>query len=445
MLYRRNVPLSLIACVVMIASAWGVVRYKLYNDSSESYETSTEWPSTTLGEYTPPPSLQQFIKFRSDSLSERSANESSIEPAEASPIAEFANSAIESVKESNGITPGEANHAPIVLPTTEIVTSYGTFYGLPMERFVDQYWLLRNDGAIQSIPNDIIQAERSMPVEFRVMSVDQLMSNLREEFGSQYLVQHQKPYVFVAKSQRITQWSTRFRALYESMRRICLTKGLNSTEIEFPLVAIVFGSKEEFLRYASRWNVSLPPNCVGYYSQRDNRIALYEDGKEWTAHDTLDTISHESAHQLAFNMGLHRRCVSSGLWLAEGFATVFEAPAFSNISREGRSSLPSARIETWRRIQDNRAQLAEALDSIVRNDNLFTHDPDLAYTVSWALTFHLMEKEPRRFADYVHQTSQLPLGHELASVDRLHHFQSVFGRDPAQYAPLIQKHLSNVR
>jgi hypothetical protein len=400
-----------------------------------------QWLATPLDEYTPPTSLQQFIKLRSEPLRERSA----IDSEDISPTAEFENDVREDANDSVGTAIGVANHPPIVLPTTEIVTSYGTFYGLPMARFVDQYWLLRNDGAIQSIPNDIIQGERSMPTEFRVMSVDQLMSNLREEFGSQYLVQHQKPYVFVAKSQRITQWSTRFRALYESMRRVCLTKGLNSTEIEFPLVAIVFGSKEEFLRYASRWNVSLPPNCVGYYSQRDNRIALYEDGKEWTAHDTLDTISHESAHQLAFNMGLHRRCVSSGLWLAEGFATVFEAPAFSNISREGRSSLPSARVETWRRIQDNRAQLAEALDSIVRNDNLFTHDPDLAYTVSWALTFHLMEKEPRRFSDYVHQTSQLPLGHELASVDRLHHFRSVFGREPAQYAPLIQKHLSNVR
>jgi hypothetical protein len=335
--------------------------------------------------------------------------------------------------------------ASVALPTTEIATPYGTFYGLPMARFSDQYWLLRNDGAIQSIPTDIIQIERSVAIDFRVISVDQLMSNLRDEFGSQYLVQHQKPYVFVAKSQHIGQWSARFRALYESMRRVCLTKGLNGTEIEFPLVAIVFGSKEEFLRYASRVNVTLPSHCVGYYSQRDNRIALYEDESESTAQDTLDTISHESAHQLAFNMGLHRRCVSSGLWLPEGFATLFEAPAFSNISREGRSSWPAARIETWRKIQDNKEQLAAALDSIVRNDNLFTHDPDLAYTVSWALTFHLMEKEPGRFSDYVHQTSQLPLGHELASIDRWHHFRSVFGREPAQYAPFIQKHLSGIR
>jgi hypothetical protein len=34
-------------------------------------------------------------------------------------------------------------------------------------------------------------------------------------------------------------------------------------------------------------NVSLPSNCVGYYSQRDNRIALYEDENESTAQDTL--------------------------------------------------------------------------------------------------------------------------------------------------------------
>ena len=428
---RRNIPWSLIACIVVVASAWGVVRYRLGGSVLEPREIVSEALTPPFNADTNLPSSKQFVKLRSEPRGEQPE----IDVDEATILAEPA-------KEVGDATNGVA---AVALPTTEISTPFGTFYGLPMARFSDQYWLLRNDGAIQSIPTDIIQIERSVAIDFRVISVDQLMSNLRDEFGNQYLVQHQKPYVFVAKSQHIVQWSARFRSLYESMRRVCLMKGLNGTEIEFPLVAIVFGSKEEFLRYASRVNVTLPSNCVGYYSQRDNRIALYEDESESTAQDTLDTISHESAHQLAFNMGLHRRCVSSGLWLPEGFATLFEAPAFSNISREGRSSWPAARIDTWRKIQDNREQLAEALDSIVRNDSLFTHDPDLAYTVSWALTYHLMEKEPRRFADYVHQTSQLPLGHELAAVDRWHHFRSVFGRDPAQYAPLIQKHLSGIR
>ena len=431
---RRNIPWSLIACIVVIASAWGVVRYRLGDSFLVSREPGIETLTPPFNADTNLPSSKQFIKLQSEPLDEQPARDVD----EATILAEPA-------KEIGGEANGVSSVAAVALPTTEIATPYGTFYGLPMARFSDQYWLLRNDGAIQSIPTDIIQIEHTVAIDFRVISVDQLMSNLRDEFGSQYLVQYQKPYVFVAKSQHIGQWSVRFRALYESMRRVCLTKGLNGTEIEFPLVAIVFGSKVEFLRYASQVNVTLPLNCVGYYSQRDNRIALYEDESESTAQDTLDTISHESAHQLAFNMGLHRRCVSSGLWLTEGFATLFEAPAFSNISREGRSSWPAARIDTWRKIQDNREQLGEALDSIVRTDSLFTHDPDLAYTVSWALTYHLMEKEPRRFADYVHQTSQLPLGHELAAVDRSHHFRSVFGRDPAQYAPLIQKHLSGIR
>lgn len=430
MFSRRNIPWSLIACIVMVASTWGVVRFQLKISSGNSPIQSP--PVDTVSTYENPnsSSSQHFVKRRSHQVNEHpESNEGG-----ASNRSEETNpSRVDSIT------------ASVSLPTTEVATPYGTFYGLPMVRFADQFWLLRNDGAIQSIPTDIIQTERSMPVEFRIISVDRLMSDLRDEFGSQYLVHYQKPYVFVAKSQHMGQWATRFRSLYDSMKRVCITKGLNGTEIEFPLVAIVFGSKEEFNRYAARGNVTLPSNCVGYYSQRDNRIALFEDDSAETAHDTLDTISHESAHQLAFNMGLHRRCVSSGLWLPEGFATVFEAPAFSNISREGRSSWPAARTDTWRKIQDDREQLAQALDSIVRNDNLFTHDPDLAYTVSWALAYHLMEKEPTRFAAYVHQTSQLPLGHELASVDRLHHFRSVFGRDPAQYAPLIQKHLSSIR
>lgn len=430
MLSRRKIPWSLIACIFMVASTWGVVRFQLKVGSLNSLIPIPSPNPVSTFENPNPPSSQHFVKRQSHQALEHpesNENGASIRSEDAPPIG------------------NDSIAGSISLPTTEVATPYGTFYGLPMVRFADQFWLLRNDGAIQSIPTDIIQTERSMPVEFRVISVDRLMSDLRDEFGSQYLVHHQKPYVFLAKSEHMVQWAARFRALHDSMRRVCLTKGLNGTEIEFPLVAIVFGSKEEFLRYAARGNATLPSNCVGYYSQRDNRIALYEDDNAATAHDTLDTISHESAHQLAFNMGLHRRCVSSGLWLPEGFATVFEAPAFSNASREGRSSWPAARIDTWRKIQGDREQLAQALDSIVRNDNLFTHDPDLAYTVSWALTYHLMEKEPTRFADYVHQTSQLPLGHELAAVDRWHHFRSVFGREPAQYAPLIQKHLSGIR
>ncbi|XZE22071.1 DUF1570 domain-containing protein [Pirellulaceae bacterium SH449] len=344
--------------------------------------------------------------------------------------------------ENDGTYPVTKDNTPRI---TEIATPYGVYHGLPMARFLDQYWLLRSDGAIQSIPSSMVNSEHRMDVEFTIISPDQLVETLRAEFGSGYLVQIQKPYVFVSRSQHVGQWAAKFRALHDSMRRLCLQKGLNTTEIEFPLVAIVFGSRQEFIRYASRSNTELPPNCVGYYSQRDNRIALFEDTNEATTQETLDTIAHESAHQLAFNMGLHRRCVSSGLWLPEGFATVFEAPAYSHVSREGRSSWPAARIATWERIQNDVATISESLDSLVRNDNLFSHDPDLAYTLAWGMTHYFMEKEPRKFADYLYQTSQLPLGHELTATDRWHHFRSVFGREPAQFAPLIQRHINHLR
>jgi hypothetical protein len=342
----------------------------------------------------------------------------------------------------------ESNHPAAqesIVRIAEIATPHGVYHGLPMARFSDQYWLLRADGAIQSIPSSIVNSEHRLDARFTIISPEQLVEMLRAEFGSGYLVQIQKPYVFVSRSQHVGQWAAKFRALHDSMRRLCLQKGFNTTEIEFPLVAIVFGSRQEFMRYASRSNTELPPNCVGYYSQRDNRIAMYEDTKEATTQETLDTIAHETAHQLAFNMGLHRRCVSSGLWLPEGFATVFEAPAYSHASREGRSSWPAARIATWERIQNDVASLSEALDSLVRNDNLFFHDSDLAYTLAWGMTHYLMEKEPRKFADYLYQTSQLPLGHELSATDRWHHFRSVFGREPAQFAPLIQRHINHLR
>jgi hypothetical protein len=327
----------------------------------------------------------------------------------------------------------------------QVQSSMGEFYGIPLANFSNELWLLRNDGAIQTIPRSSIHREIPLPGTFQAIATERLMQELRKEFGSSYLVQLQQPYIFISKSNHVGQWASRFRSLSDSMRLFCRTKGLKTQDLEFPLIAIVFGSETEFLRYANQQGSELPANCIGFYSQKDNRIAMFEDKNRLTQQETLDTISHEAAHQFAFNLGLHRRCASSGLWLAEGFATLFEAPELSHVTREGRSSWPASRRRSWDELTKDPRKIAESLDSLVRNDNLFKHDSDTAYTVAWALTHYLAEREPRKFAEFVFQTSRLPFAEEFSSKDRWIHFRTVFGVEPSKLTRQIQKHVDSLR
>ncbi|MCY2925655.1 MAG: DUF1570 domain-containing protein, partial [Planctomycetota bacterium] len=100
-----------------------------------------------------------------------------------------------------------------------------------------------------------------------------------------------------------------------------------------------------------------------FYSLRTNRVAVVQGGGSWatakapsaragagvafgspgaglTADGQLNlrTVTHELAHQLAFNSGLQRRGLTYAFWLTEGLATNFEADTPDDVG-PGRPSL----------------------------------------------------------------------------------------------------------
>ncbi len=230
-------------------------------------------------------------------------------------------------------------------PFLKMDTTVGTLFGIPVAQFSDESWLMRNDGAIQRISRDQILHETITAVPFEPISQQQLVLELRKEFGPGFQVRAEKPYVFVTQSKNASQWAGRFRNLNLSLKQYARKYGLECSSLDFPLIAIVLGSESEFLQYARARQADLPPNCGGFYSQRDNRIVLFEDANKVSRQEVQDTICHEAIHQLAFNMGLHKRCAGTPLWLAEGFATIFEAPAYSAPNSDGRSRWPASRCE----------------------------------------------------------------------------------------------------
>jgi hypothetical protein len=329
-------------------------------------------------------------------------------------------------------------------PFLKMETTNGTLFGIPVAQFSDESWLMRNDGAIQRVSREHILKETITSVPFEPISLQSLVVELRKEFGAGFQVRAEQPYVFVTQSKHASQWVERFRNLNASLKQYSRKYDLNCSSLDFPLIAIVLGSESEFRQYAQAQQANIPPNCGGFYSQRDNRIVLFEDAKIVSRQEVQDTICHEAIHQLAFNMGLHKRCSGTPMWLAEGFATIFEAPAYSSPNSDGRSRWPASRKATCIALLENDANLYRLVDSLLRNDNVFKNEPDLAYAVSWGIAHHLSTNSPREFADYLHQIGQLPSLVDFSAEDRWLHFRSTFKVEMPQLIRQLKSHLRSL-
>ncbi len=329
-------------------------------------------------------------------------------------------------------------------PILAVQMSDTTAFGVPIGNFSDQLLLMRNDGAIQRIPKPEIVQQTVLNDRFRSIERNELSQQLRAEFGRNYLVKNEPPYLIVAKSEHINDWAQRFRGLQHSFKLYCTTHGLLTREIEFPLVAVVFGSRNEFLKYAHASGVKLPEFCVGYYFSDSNRILLYESD-ESSAKETQMTICHEATHQLAFNMGLHQRRASSPLWVIEGLATMFESPMLSGLqSREGKSLWPATRKHTWQSLRKSPESIQRIVTGLIQNDKAFESDFQNAYTVAWAMTTYLSQRRSQQFGSYLQKVGNLPPFEDYALTIRVSDFQSAFGSDLKLLTNKIIKHLETL-
>jgi hypothetical protein len=168
----------------------------------------------------------------------------------------------------------------------------------------------------------------------------------------------------------------------------------------------------------------------GWYSVETNRIVVYDvAGQPDDAQSYLDAvILHEAAHQAAFNVGIHNRFAPTPVWVAEGLATMFEAPGVYDSRR--RPSLPDRinrqRLGDFRRVVAPQ-QNAELLAAVVGSDDLFATQPAAAYATAWALCFYLTETQADRFARYLARTAARPALAPYPPQQRTADFTAVFG------------------
>ncbi len=222
------------------------------------------------------------------------------------------------------------------------------------------------------------------------------------------------------------QWcGALYERLYRAFHNFWNRRGLKLRDPDMPLVALVFATKADYERYSRAELGDATSNIIGYYSQRTNRVTMYDltgtsglqgvSGRVTSttqinrllmqpgAERMVATIIHEATHQIAYNCGLHNRYADIPRWLSEGLAVYFETPDLR--SKQGWRNIGGVnrhRLERFRRM----SRQPDSLKRLIVDDECF-RDPKTAldaYAETWAFTYFLIN---RRLKDYVKYLQEL--------------------------------------
>jgi len=305
--------------------------------------------------------------------------------------------------------------------------------GAPLAWSDQRVWLLGRDGRLWDFAPDDARDYRKTASYFNPYSTREIRTLLEAELGRQIEVSLTPHFLVAHPPGQGAYWSERFEQVYRQFAHYFSVRGIAVQQPAVPLVAIVFTRQSDFLEYAFREGNRVGPNVLGYYAPRSNRVALFDIGAggaaatDWRQNSA--TIVHETAHQLAFNTGVHNRLAPTPRWLAEGLATLFEARGVwdSDDYRQLGDRINRGRLADFK--QQAAGRTADWLPRLIASDRLFQADPPAAYCQSWALTFFLVETQPRAYADYLAKTAaRTPLAPYTAT-QRTADFVAAFGDD----------------
>ncbi len=285
-------------------------------------------------------------------------------------------------------------------------------------------------------------------------SMDQMSKAMLAELPKGFKTTATKHYlVCYNTSDAYAKWNA---SLYERLFRGFYTywkqRGVELHEPEFPLVAVVFETRDGYLAYAKGEEIANAENMIGYYNLLSNRMAGYDltgieglipPGKnvstsdlvnhilaQPTAERSVATVVHEAVHQLAYNSGLQTRLCDNPIAISEGLAMYFESPDFSSTSGWGGiGKLNRYNFAVFR--NSFPARQPSSIIKLLQDDSRF-HDSataSVAYGESWALTYFLMKARSKEFAAYLTELSQRPPLQPTDSKRRMADFRKHFGED----------------
>ena len=308
-----------------------------------------------------------------------------------------------------------------------------SYIGRPLAWDGREMMLLRRDGRINVLPVKSERDYKQVSRSFDPYSSHDIRVRLQKEFGSKYQVSVTRNFVVVHPPGDFTVWAMPFQELYSRFDAYFSSRGFDLEKPEFPLVAVVLRTRNEFDRFLKSYH-EYDREILGYYSPRSNRIITYDQtggrssDKNWFFN--TDTIVHEATHQTAFNTGVHSRFGPVVRWASEGLAMLFEARGVNNSMFYSRQS---DRINRFRLAQlksyYKEGKIKGKLTSLVLSNDLFRSDPHVAYALSWGLTFYLSEKMPSEYQQFLRRDGKRSDFSGYGKKQRAADFAAAFGSD----------------
>ncbi len=330
--------------------------------------------------------------------------------------------------------------------------------------------VLSREGALVAIEPETIVARSEDDEPFRPFSREELSRQLLAELPSGFDVHATHHYLICYNTSRdYAAWcGALFERLYMGFTNFWKRKNFKLHDPEFPLVAVVFNSRDAYAEYSRGELGKAAGSVVGYYSLKSNRITMYDlTGMESVraagdrrggsaalgavlatpeAEHVVATIIHEATHQIAFNSGLQTRFADIPLWVSEGIAVYFETPDLEN--SKGWKTIGSVngdRLERFREYLAHRP--ADSLKSLVADDKRMRDTSSAldAYAEAWALNYYLIRHRPKQYLAYLQMLSEKK---QLVWDDpqaRIKEFQAAFGENLGQLDADFLRQMQKVR
>ena len=326
--------------------------------------------------------------------------------------------------------------------TVKVKQKGKTFYGKPIVTDGKNIAVVRWDGRLTTFPiNDPKIKVTKYSNGFKPYSTAELKQRLKKYFGNRYAISTTEHFVVIHPKGGTDFWAKPFERHYRRLNDYFLAHGFKTSEPEFPLVAIVLRSRKEFdLRLDKE--AGFDRSIIGYYSTKSNRITTYapadtlltRSGAKRTAGwlEQSSTIVHEVAHQIAFNCGVHNRFSNVPKWTSEGLAMLCETRGvykFKNFP-DIKDRVNRRRLESFRQLS-YAGKTEGVLLELLQSDRLFQSDPELAYAVSWAISFYLNENRQAEYLDYLKRDALRGDFRRHTKLDRVAFFVRHFGKNIA--------------
>ncbi len=307
------------------------------------------------------------------------------------------------------------------------------------------------DGQLLSLFPEEILEKQVADAAMQPLTADEMIVQLKTQLKPDFKFLKTKHYVIAYNTSQIyADWVGQlYERFYRAFFNDWNSRGIKLQEPRFPLAAIVFRTKGDYLEFAHKDIGKDADAMIGYYYINSNRVIMYDitgvdenvpaNGKvssqfvintikaQPEGERNVATIVHEAVHQLAYNTGLQVRLADNPRWLSEGLAMYFEAPDLNNAQGWKIGNINFYNFRLFVAYVNQRP--ADSLRTLIQDDQKFG-DVNLvsaAYCESWALTYFLMKAKKKQFSAYMKEIAELEVLAETDSRKRLELFEKHFG------------------